>query len=77
MVFANDPTYITDSPKLPYSSGLDGLRAIAVLAVIFYHLQFSLGIGRLLRGRDFHSHFWLSHYIAYFWKITGPTAGST
>ena len=34
-----------DSSKLPYSSGLDGLRAIAVMAVLFYHLQFPWALG--------------------------------
>ena len=34
-----------NSPKLPYSSGLDGLRAIAVMAVLFYHLQFPWALG--------------------------------
>ncbi len=42
-----------DSPKLPYSSGLDGLRAIAVLAVIFYHLQFPWALGGYLGVETF------------------------
>jgi peptidoglycan/LPS O-acetylase OafA/YrhL len=42
-----------DSPKLPYSSGLDGLRAIAVLAVIFYHLNFPWALGGYLGVETF------------------------
>jgi peptidoglycan/LPS O-acetylase OafA/YrhL len=33
------------SPSLPYRPGLDGLRAIAVLGVVFFHLQFSWALG--------------------------------
>lgn len=41
------------SPGLPYRSGLDGLRAIAVLGVIFYHLQFPWALGGYLGVETF------------------------
>ena len=41
------------SPKLPYRSGLDGLRAIAVLGVFFFHLQFPWALGGYLGVETF------------------------
>ena len=59
------------SIRLPYISGLDGIRAIAVMAVIFYHGNFSWALGGFLgvepfflsgfpfKTRDFVTAMWL------------------
>lgn len=41
------------SPGLPYRPGLDGLRAIAVLGVFFFHLQFPWALGGYLGVETF------------------------
>ncbi len=41
------------SPGLPYNPGLDGLRAIAVLGVFFFHLQFPWALGGYLGVETF------------------------
>jgi peptidoglycan/LPS O-acetylase OafA/YrhL len=41
------------SPGLPYRPGLDGLRAIAVLGVLFFHLQFPWALGGYLGVETF------------------------
>lgn len=43
----------TSSPGLPYRPGLDGLRAIAVLAVFAFHLQFPWALGGYLGVETF------------------------
>jgi len=47
-------------PKLPYRAGLDGLRAVAVLGVFFFHLQFSWALGGYLGVETF---FVISGYL--------------
>ncbi len=43
----------TSSPGLPYRPGLDGLRAIAVMAVFAFHLQFPWALGGYLGVETF------------------------
>jgi len=43
----------SNSPGLPYRPGLDGLRAIAVLGVFFFHLQFPWALGGYLGVETF------------------------
>ena len=47
-------------PRLPYMPGLDGLRALAVLAVFFYHLGYPWAAGGFLGVETF---FVLSGYL--------------
>jgi peptidoglycan/LPS O-acetylase OafA/YrhL len=41
------------SPKIPYRPGLDGLRAIAVMGVFFFHMQFPWALGGYLGVETF------------------------
>ncbi len=43
----------TNAPRLPYMPGLDGLRAVAVLAVFFYHAGFLWAMGGFLGVESF------------------------
>ncbi|MGI9665928.1 MAG: acyltransferase family protein [Acidimicrobiia bacterium] len=42
------PTDLVPPEKLPYMRGIDGLRAIAVMAVLFYHADFTWARGGFL-----------------------------
>ena len=45
-----------------FISGLDGLRALAVIMVVGYHLSFSLFKGGVLGGYHFLCYFWIFNY---------------
>ncbi len=53
-------TSMTVKTRLPYLAGLDGLRAISVLAVIFYHANISWAVGGYLGVESF---FVISGYL--------------
>ncbi len=53
-------TSMTQKTRLPYLAGLDGLRAISVFAVIFYHANISWAVGGYLGVESF---FVISGYL--------------
>ena len=60
--------------KLNYRPEIDGLRAISVLAVIFYHSELSLSEKNLFQGGFlgvdfFFRNFWILNYIIDFKRI--------
>lgn len=61
------------SIHLPYISGLDGIRAIAVMAVIFYHGNFSWALGGFLGVETFFvlSGFLITSLLLCEWNKTG------
>ncbi len=55
-----DPNSSSSKLRLPYMAGLDGLRAISVLAVFFYHANFPWAVGGFLGVESF---FVISGYL--------------
>ena len=51
-------------PSLGHIPGLDGIRALAVLAIIAFHTQSEFGPGRLLRRRRLLRPLWLPDHVA-------------
>ena len=69
----NNTTQRKESIRLPYISGLDGIRALAVIAVIFYHANVSWALGGFLGVETFFvlSGYLITSLLLREWQFTG------
>ena len=64
---------MNSSSRLPYMPGLDGIRAVAVLAVLCYHANYSWALGGFLGVETFFvlSGFLITLLLLTEWQTTG------
>ncbi|HSL45322.1 MAG TPA: acyltransferase family protein [Anaerolineales bacterium] len=64
---------MTSSTRLSYIAGLDGIRAVAVMAVLFYHAEYSWALGGFLGVETFFvlSGFLITSLLLSEWQSTG------
>jgi peptidoglycan/LPS O-acetylase OafA/YrhL len=64
---------MNSSSRLPYMPGLDGIRALAVLAVLCYHANYSWALGGFLGVETFFvlSGFLITLLLSSEWQATG------
>ncbi len=69
----NNTAQRQSSIHLPYISGLDGIRAVAVIAVIFYHANVSWALGGFLGVETFFvlSGYLITSLLLREWRYTG------
>ena len=64
---------MTSSHRLSYITGLDGIRAVAVMAVLFYHAEYPWALGGFLGVETFFvlSGFLITSLLLSEWQSTG------